>query len=303
MADSSFDPKKFIDREFEQELFEDLLRYETPARILAIRDVGGMGKSHLLEKFQYRCRTVKPRIPISLVALDQLPDYSPFSLVRMISEHLGAFGLKFENFARYENARLTGNFSVISSSIYLQASNFAGASEVTVAGTVIKDVGTVHFGGAGISLSPDQEKTAREVVVGSFFDDLLKTCSKKPVVIILDSYDKCDSGLQKWISNHLLEKYFFGAAVLCNLTLIIAGRDLPAFDARWPEEDCEKLVKSINELRRWERKHVEECLRVHGFNYEQKDLDAFHTLIERGMPPSEVIQLMQTFLDPKRVQR
>src|SRR6185295_13645539 len=299
MSDSTFDPKKFIDRESEQGLFEDLLRYETAARILAIRDVGGMGKSHLLEKFQYRCRTVKPRIPISLVALDQLADFSPFSLVRMISEHLSAFGLQFENFARYENARLTGNFSVISSSIYLQASNFAGASEVTIAGTIMKDIATVNLGGSGIRLSPEQENTAREVVVGSFFDDLQKTCSTKPVVIIFDSYDKCDSGLKKWITNHFLEKYFFSATAESKLALIIAGQDLPPFKAKWPEEDCKRVVSSINELRRWKKRHVEKCLRVHGFTYEQPDLDAFYRLIERGSPPSDVIQLMHTYLPKK----
>ena len=68
-----FDPKKFIDREFEQEIFEELLKFESQARILAIKDTGGMGKSHLLEKFQYRCRVTKPRrTPLALIALDQL---------------------------------------------------------------------------------------------------------------------------------------------------------------------------------------------------------------------------------------
>jgi hypothetical protein len=68
MLNKRFDPRKFIDREFEQELFADLLLLKDDARILAIRDKGGMGKSHLLEKFQYRCRTNRPqRIPISLV--------------------------------------------------------------------------------------------------------------------------------------------------------------------------------------------------------------------------------------------
>lgn len=48
MAFGLFDPTKFINREFEQELFEGLLRFEDEARILAIQDGGGMGKSQLL---------------------------------------------------------------------------------------------------------------------------------------------------------------------------------------------------------------------------------------------------------------
>ena len=298
MADSNFDPNKFIDREFEQELFEELLKFETSARILAIRDTGGMGKSHLLEKLQYRCRTVKPRTPISLIALDQLPDCSPFYLVKMIAEHLDAFNIKFDNFTKYENARLSADFRVISSSTYLQHANFGGASDVTIANTVFKNttVSKVNLRSQTIRLNPDQEKTAREVVVGSFFDDLKKYCNKQPIVIMLDSYEKCDVGLQKWIVHHLLEKYFFSTPLLsCRLTLIVAGRELPVFTARWSEEDCDKVVKSIKELRKWQKKHVEECLRIHGFIYEQPDVDAFYRLIERGIPPSEVIALMQTY--------
>lgn len=45
MAAKQFDPQKFIDREFEQELFEELLQLKDPARILAIKDDGGMGKA------------------------------------------------------------------------------------------------------------------------------------------------------------------------------------------------------------------------------------------------------------------
>ncbi|HJQ70833.1 MAG TPA: hypothetical protein VKA70_17800 [Blastocatellia bacterium] len=302
MADTSFDPKRFIDRESEQERFEELLRFETPVRILAIRDTGGMGKSHLLEKFQHRCRTGRPRTPISLIALDQLPDYSPFFLVKMIAEHLDALNIRLENFTRYENARQSADFRLISSSIDLRGANFGGASDVTIAGTVFRDttISNVNLPSQATNLNPDQEKTAREVVIGSFFDDLQKYCNKQPIVIMLDSYEKCDPGLQKWIVNHLLEKYFFsGFLQSCRLALIIAGRELPPFDSRWSEEDCDKTVKSINGLRKWEKKHVEEFLRVHGFPYEQPDVDAFYRLIERGIPPSEVIQLMQTYLVSK----
>jgi hypothetical protein len=300
MADNLFDPQKFIDREFEQELFEDLLKFEESARILAIRDKGGMGKSHLLERFQYRCRTVKPRTPISLIALDQLPDNSPHSLVKLMAEHLDRFRLKFDNFTKYENARQSANFSLISSSIYLQSANFAGASDLTIAGSAFRDVNNVNVVGSYSSLNTDQEKTAREVVVDSFFDDLQKYCSKQPIVIILDSYEKCNPSLQKWIVTHFLEKYFLGAIdISSQLVLVIAGRELPNFYNAWPSDDCDKLVKSINELHKWRKEHVEECLRVHGLIYEQSDLDYFYKLIERGKPPSEIIQLMQTILDPK----
>ena len=95
MTERNFDLEKFIDREFEQELFEDLLRLRDDSRVLAIRAGGGMGKSSLLEKFQYRCRVIKPRIPVSLVALDQLPDASPLVMLRQIVEHFSKLGADF----------------------------------------------------------------------------------------------------------------------------------------------------------------------------------------------------------------
>lgn len=91
LATEKFDPTTFIDRESEQELFEELLSLHTDAQILAIRDAGGTGKSHLLERFRHRCRTVKPRTPVSLVKLDQLPSRSPLDLVRIVVNDLSTF--------------------------------------------------------------------------------------------------------------------------------------------------------------------------------------------------------------------
>jgi hypothetical protein len=38
ITDKRFDPRKFIDREFEQEIFEELLMFTDISRILAIRE-------------------------------------------------------------------------------------------------------------------------------------------------------------------------------------------------------------------------------------------------------------------------
>ncbi len=69
----SFDHRRFIDREFEQELFEELLRFSDEARLLTIGDRGGMGKSQLLQMFQYRCRTAsRPRYCVRWLLLPLL---------------------------------------------------------------------------------------------------------------------------------------------------------------------------------------------------------------------------------------
>jgi len=295
----SFDPTQFIDREFEQELFEELLRFDTPKRILAIRDMGGMGKSHLLERLEYRCRTVKPRIPVSVIALDQLEDCSPLSLVKTIAEHLsGRFKLNFESFKRYEGARQLGNFSIISGSVYLQAANFTDAEGVRIAATIVEKANVVVSSGGSL-LTQEQEKTARQVVVDSFFDDLQQICANEPLVIMFDAYEKCDRSLQEWIMNYLLERYFFNDTYppQARYAFVVAGREIPHFLSRWSAEEYQRLVKSIDELRKWEKRHVEECLRVHGFNYGQEYVDLFYQLIERGKPPSAVIQAMKLFFE------
>ena len=70
----SFDPKKFFDRDAELKEFEKLLEFNLHTRVLALQIAGGNGKSQLLEKLGHRCRTGKPRVPVSLIALDQLDD-------------------------------------------------------------------------------------------------------------------------------------------------------------------------------------------------------------------------------------
>jgi len=122
-----FDPRKFIDRDFEQELFEELLQRQDQARLLAIRDAGGMGKTQLLQQFQYRCRTVKPRTPVSLVALDQLPDDSPLALIQQIERDLSPFAIEFPTFSYYEQARKAHDFSTIRGSVDLRGADMRQA--------------------------------------------------------------------------------------------------------------------------------------------------------------------------------
>src|SRR6266511_4818075 len=93
-----FDLEKFIDREFEYREFKRLLELADDERILAIRDAGNMGKSHLLERLSLHCRTTPPRPPVSLISLDQLSDHQPITLVKRIVDDLTKSGIRFPNF-------------------------------------------------------------------------------------------------------------------------------------------------------------------------------------------------------------
>jgi hypothetical protein len=125
MNDKRFNPNTFIDRQFEQEIFANLLARTDSARVLTVRDAGGMGKSHLLEKFQHRCTTNRPeRIPVSLVKLDQLPDPSPLALIKQIVQHLARFEVATPRFTHHDNLRMSADFHSIRASVYLRSRTF-----------------------------------------------------------------------------------------------------------------------------------------------------------------------------------
>ena len=296
MINKHFDPNKFIDREFESELFEDLLKFESPARMLTICDKGGMGKSQLLEKFQYRCRTVHPRTAVSLIALDQLPGASPLSLVKAIEKDLSPFGLKFERFKKFESARVSADFGPFRSAIYLEGSSFEKAHDIRISGYManVERAEHVTLSASVVELSPEQESTAQEVVIDSFFDDLQRQAAAQPVVLMLDAFEKCGEPLKTWVMTYLLERHFFNLdRPPSRFVCVLAGREIPALHAHWPHEDCARLVRSVSELAKWKKEHVAECLRVHGFDYSVKAVETFHSLIEMEYSPSQVVQLIQ----------
>lgn len=298
MVSKTFDPQKFIDREFEQELFEELLQLKSAARILAIRDQGGMGKSQLLQKFQYRCRTAgRPRIPVSLVDLSQLSDQSPLTLVLLLHKELSGF-LEFPTFLRLDTARRANDFTTISGTVNLQSADLHEAH--VIAGGVVNKfdhAGSVTIHGEGIVFTADQQVMAHERCVRAFFLDLAQHCSQKQIVLLFDGYERCDPELQKWLVEHFFEPYFFDLQKRPpQLIVVVAGRAIPDFHQFWSLAECETLVRSVRALGRWKAGHVEECLRVHGFRYTKRQLKFFCEMIEMGSPPSLVVQTMQSIL-------
>lgn len=301
MTERIFDLEKFIDREFEQELFEELLRMRDDSRILAIRAGGGMGKSSLLEKFQYRCRTIRPRIPVSLIPLDQLSDASPLAMIRQIVRQLSAVGADFSKFNKNEHARMAGDFLSIRAFIDLDRASFRDASDVHIRGINVERAEQVSISGEMTTLTPEQDSVAQEASVSAFFTDLERYCANHTAVIMLDAYDRCARQLQRWILEDFLEQVCFSLEQRpARLVIVIAGRELPIFEHHWSPEDCGSIVRSVKQMSTWERKHVEECLRVHGFNYTAEMIDRFYWFVQEGLPPSQVVQMIQSMLMVQR---
>jgi predicted MPP superfamily phosphohydrolase len=276
---SEYDPKKFIGRESEQQRFKELLRFETPARILTIKAKSGDGKSRLLEQFHQRCRTEDPPIPLSLVLLDQLPDSSPLALIQSIAEDLILCGIRLDTYQAKEYARMSADFGAIRSSTQLQ------------------DAETVNVSSATEPLSPEQENAARGIVINSFFDDLHAYCAVNPVVIMLDAFDKCERNLKDWLVKHFLQRNFFGdTCESCLLALVIAGQKLPAFHEHWPTAKCDSKILAIDKLGKWTREDLAKCLQAYGINnYESYKLfNPLYDLIDMDIPLSVVVQAIQS---------
>lgn len=304
MNSKAFDPYKFIDREFEQEQFENLLEKRGSLRVLTICDQGGTGKTHLLEKFHYRCRIARPRrIPVCLLSLDAFPSDAILPLIQAMERQLGNFGLEFTHFRSIENARLAADFMSIRSSIYLEGARFEGARDVRISGTVFapERVERMDVRMSQVELTPEQDAVAQDVSIKAFYDDLRKHCAQGPLVVLLDGYEKSSRGVRNWLEQDFLERLFFDPERRPDvLILVIAGREMPVFHQRWSPEECSEVVCTVQQLGRWERRHIEECLRVHEFAYEAADLDSFYRLVELGIPPSQIVQLINTALSARR---
>jgi hypothetical protein len=295
MIEPHITPDKFIDREFEQELFEELLALRDDARLLAIRGGGGMGKSSLLAKFQYRCRTVRPRIAVALAALDQLPDASPLALIREIVRQLAALHVDFTAFQQNETARMAGDFPSIRAMLDFKYASFEGASHMRIQGVNVERAERVAISTAIVQLTDEQDSLAQEASVSAFFADLARHCAAAPAVIMLDAYDRCAPSLQRWLLEHFLEALCFDRDKRPpQLIVVLAGRELPVFTHYLPPQECENILRSVQQMSTWERRHVEECLRVHGFEYTPEIIDRFYWFVQQGLPPSQVVQMIES---------
>lgn len=308
---TSGEPKtrKLIDRDLEQRKFEELLTFNDERRVLAILDENkGMGKSLLLETMTYKCRSKK--IPVCSFALDHLSDIAPYSVVQSLVQQLKRQGVEFPKFERVENARIFGdpssihNYFGIDGRVILDGADFTSAKNVTATGVHI-DHQEIHLSQS--ELTEKQEKKALETGIEGFFADLRDYCVEKPIVILLDAYEKCCPEpeeedefienweiLEDWIIEVFLKQLFFDLVQRpTQLILVLAGRRIPDFAEEFPLEH-ERVVSKIEALSPWEKHHVEECLQMIGLDYQPKDVDTFFHFIQEGLPILQIMNLMKS---------
>ena len=296
MIDQEFSPEKFIDRDAERELFNDLLKFED-ARLLTIRDAGGRGKSSLLKQLRYECGYLHdPPKLVSLVLLDQLSDYTPFTLITKIKSELTEFadmvvGLdelewRFSKFDRLNEALRTKDFTPFHT--LREERRLSGDPDAS------PQVG----GGSVTGWSPDKEDIARRECVRAFFEELKQISSTQTVIVLLDSWERSESDLREWIVNRIVRPLCFDMEGRPkNFGLVLAGRELPDFKQRMGNEDrYHRLVKSIESLGLWEEDHVRAFLQAYGYEDVSNEGDSvsfIHSRLRSGLSLIDALQLAE----------
>lgn len=308
MPELELDPRDTIDRTVEQELFANLVSFETAARMLVISDRRGRGKSTLLRRLVYNCkREIKPAVPACLIDLADLsdsPDTTEFAFIAKVVSGLKIDQLfpKFIALNRARGERNYGPFETDSASMYGQVTA-KGEVRGDVTGLKIIQPAVVQL--AAGEFTPAQEQYARQKCIEAFFEDLRVVCAARPIVILLDHWEGCNHDLREWITDAFLQQHCFHATKAqrpAKLAVVVAGNSYDGADERFGIRDQEfvdlfkdepeynETVLSKASLSDWEADHVREFLKLHRYtNVTDEDIDYLRHKLKKGLTLQQIL--------------
>jgi hypothetical protein len=319
-------PQDHIDRTAEQELFRDLATYQTPARILTICDQGGRGKSSLLKRLRYNCQhEIKPAVPCCLLELDKLADRGPseFNFAESVVDGFIVRGedvsKRFAKFNQLNDARLAKDFTPFeddSRTVRTRDPRLIGRSDVTrnLGTSIGVNVEGDYIQAAVPDFTEDQDKRARDRCVDALFDDLRSICATRPMVLMLDGWERCDLSLRDWIMEEMLSNHVFNPDAGLRpdkLAVVIAGR--PHMPGKSPyglrddefralfdsDADFAECVLSIKSLSKWESEHIREFMVINGYSEPtEDDVNFIRGLLLRGRSLEKIVSLIEDYLRP-----
>jgi hypothetical protein len=318
-------PLDHIDRTAEQELFVNLTTYQTPARILTVCDHGGRGKSSLLKRLRYNCQhEIKPPVPSCLLELDKLSDPSAFNFAQSVVDGFAVRGEDiskcFAKFNQLNDARLAKDFTPFeddSRTLRTRDPRVIGRAEAktmyggTNAGVYVE--GDYHEAPAP-EFTEDQDKRARDRCVDALFDDLRSICATRPMVLMLDGWERCNLPLRDWIFEEMLGNHVLNLEPGLRpnkLAIVIAGRPhVPGqspyglrddeFRALFDSDvDFAECVLSVKSLSKWENKHIREFMVINGYpEPTDDDVNFIRGLLLRGRSLEKIVSLIEEYLQP-----
>jgi len=275
-----------------------MLLFKDERRLLVIGDSPGTGKSALLQKLRYNCMW-EDRVPVSLVLLEENPNLPNRSTVTSEIEFVDwlrsdlAEHLSFPHYDFLNELRVNFLWPPIArslDSVRERLEGYAAQVETTV-GSVEGGV-VAGFYIKELKLEPrvawarhEQERMASQKCLEAFLLDLRRVAASQPVVLLIDSYERRQRGLQEWIVNGFIRPLLLmptSPPRAERLLVVLAGHEdkLPPF-RQMLRSDFDRLVASRN-LLGWEKDHVREFLDVHGLPVSDGDFEIVYSKVQQG---------------------
>lgn len=260
-TDEESDLEKFYtDSEHARQVFEHLATSTNlPKRILVIHGLGGVGKSTLLKMYVLACR--KHHIPAALVASEEAP--SPVDVLAEWEADLNHDSIPLLTFQKTLN-----HYRVIQAKVEAEtkkghqtASQVAGTMGKTVAKTAISMAASAipvfgpfvgAIGGEGVEAfldwlrsfltKPDMDLylDPAKRLDSDFLNDLSHAAARQRVVLMTDTYEQM-TALDDWMRE-------MARKLPKNVLLVLAGRNVPAWDRSWQEWMGKANVVELKEM-------------------------------------------------------
>jgi len=306
---NNFDPRNFIDRQAEQELFRDLVSFTSPARMLTICDKGARGKSSLLKRLQYNCKyEIRPPVHACLIALDQLANTSRFELINKIRDELK--GVAFPKFDQLNNARMAHDFTPFELRTFESRNRISVEGPVEREARVVADV--IHT--TYTPFTPEQQITAEQQTFAqnkcleAFFEDLRVICATQPIVLLFDAWERCYLELREWITDELLRNHCFNRDKNlrpANLAIVLASRPHGKEQRHGlregefirlfaDEQEYAAIVLSRTSLSDWDSEHVRDFLDQNEItNVDDDDINYIRYSLKKGKTLLQILSAME----------
>jgi hypothetical protein len=258
---------ELIDRDQERTLFGEILSEADAARLMTICVPRKLGKSSLLECFEYESQEFG--LPVARVVIADLGDRSPFGFSEHLVELLKEHAFDFPTYDYYFGARAEEDFSVFRRALPTGQGEVRAAGATVSGGVVANQLRDVYQGEhqviqqAAKKWTDPQEQMARERCALAFLEDLRAVTEQDRVLLLVDAYEDCPPPLARWIEKRLLAKHVL-ADPPTGLTVIVAGRTGPEL----PPANAQP-VRALTSLSKWDDAHIQTFLERRGVSTDQ----------------------------------
>jgi len=292
-----------------------MLLFEDERRLVVLGDREGTGKSQLLQRLKFNC-DYRLQVPASLVLLESNPDTSKgrktvtsaIDFVDWLRSDL-AKHLSFPRYDRLNEFRVNYIWAPFAQPLdIVQGLPQAAQVQMTVDKVEGGAVTGVHI--ETLNLQPpttwpnrEQERLANQKCIEAFLLDLRHAAARHPVVLLIDSYERAQPGLDDWIVDEFIQPLLLaqeGSPRAERLLVVLAGHEdkLPPFQQMLAEK-FERLVASL-ELLGWTKDHVRDLLKAHNLHVSDDNFKIVYGKVQKGVSIKGALALAQLLMTLER---